>query len=463
MEIAATKAGKRNTFQLDDSYRTIIGLAVPVVLGQLAHFILNFADRYFIARLGINEAAGASLCTSLMWICLSFTSLVSGGTIALVARKIGERNINEANAGSEQSIFIAFIIGIWLSLGGYYFSGDILSLFRAAPNVTKYGLDYFRVIICCFPMLILSQTIWAVFQAAGDTKTPMIVFTGMSIINFVIDPILIFDSFTVFNVTVSGYGLGVRGAAFATVIAEAYAIIWMFLELHRFGRIQVRAFWRIAPDFRMIRRILRIGFWTGINSFSRPLSVAVIQRILAFHGTRSIVAFIFGLQWIALIFLFFEGLRVAVATIVGRSLGKRDVQAAEETIFSGALIGYGFVIIFMVMGFLFAGKAIRVFSADAHIILIGSGYLKIVLIGMIFSVPMTVYSAAFNGAGDTMPPVIISFISNWLGKVGIAALFSFYFGYGVNGVWVAIALSIFLEGAGVYLWFKRGSWKKKKI
>lgn len=454
--------GIKNLFS-GGTFQNIFILAIPVVMGQLAHFILNFADRFFIAKIGINEAAGASLCTSLMWIFFSFTSLVSGGTIAIVSRKIGEKNFTEANTGAEQSMFLAFFIGISLSVLCYYLSNTIMSFFHAEAAVTMAGLNYFRIIICCFPMLILSQTLWAIFQASGNTKTPMIVFTGMSLLNLIIDPFLIFDSMTLFNIKIYGWGLGIKGAAWATFLAETYAIIWMFLELYRYKGIRIRRFWKIRPDISMQKRILKIGFWTGINSFSRPLSVAVIQRILAFHGTLSIAAFIFGLQWIMLIFLFFEGLRVAVSTTVGKNLGKKDIAEAEKTISSGIVIGYVIVIFFMFFGFLFADKAIEIFTSDAYIILIGKGYLQIVLVGMIFSVPMNIYGAAFNGAGDTMPPMIVSFLSNWPGKVGIAAFASYYLGYGVNGVWVAIAISIFMEGTGVYIWFKRGNWKNKIV
>lgn len=453
---------QQSLFSLATLKRILI-LGVPVVFGQLAHFILNFADRFFIAKLGINEAAGASLSTSLMWVLFSFTTLVSGGTIALVSRKIGEKNQEEAASGSEQSFLMSFFLGIGLTAGCFFYSEHIISFFKVEPEVYKLGLDYFSVIICCFPAVIMSQTIWAIFQAAGDTKTPMIIFSAMSLINLVIDPFLIFDSFCLFNITIYGFGLGIKGAGCATVIAEFWAIVVLIIELYRLKKIEIKPFWKILPEICMIKRILKVGFWTGINSFSRPLSTVFMQRILAFHGTNALAAFTFGLQWITFIFLFYEGIRVAVSTMVGRNLGRKDILTTKKTIFTGMVLGYLIICVFLLLGALFAEQAIVIFSNDPEIISIGSKYLHIVLIGMIFSVPMNIYSAVFNGAGDTMPPMIIAFISNWPGKVGIAYISTYLLGYDVNGIWAAVAISIFMEGSGVYLWSKKGNWKHKII
>ncbi|MCK5760078.1 MAG: MATE family efflux transporter, partial [Candidatus Delongbacteria bacterium] len=90
-------------------------------------------------------------------------------------------------------------------------------------------------------------------------------------------------------------------------------------------------------------------------------------------------------------------------------------------------------------------------------------YLVIVFVGMLFNVPMTVYAAAFNGAGDTAPPTIVAFIANWVGKIGFAAIATYYYDLGINWVWFAITLSIVIEGIGLSIWFKRGKWKHKVV
>jgi putative MATE family efflux protein len=285
----------------------------------------------------------------------------------------------------------------------------------------------------------------------------------MSIANILIDPFFIFRSFEIFGLHIHGFGLGIRGAGYATIMAEAFATLWLWVELYHFRLIKIRALWRIRIELSMIRRILRIGIWQGLNGLSRPLTAVVLQRILAFHGTYALAAFLFGYQWISIFFLFFEGLRISVATMVGQSLGRKDYQYASDTVRSGLILGYSLLMIFMAFGFLVPERAIGIFTHNADVITMGVQYLNIVLVGLIFSVPMTVYSAAFNGAGDTRPPMVISAISNWVAKVCVAYVATYYLGLEVNSVWWAIALSIFVEGIGLYLWFRRGEWKKKVV
>jgi putative MATE family efflux protein len=441
----------------------IIRLAIPVILGQITHTLLNFADRYFIAKLGVHEAAGAGLCVTLMWFLFTFTAIISGGTIALVSRKIGEQNEQEAVHSAEQSLLLSVIFGIIITLFSLVISGSVFSFFQAEHQVETLGLLYFRILLIGYPFVMTIITVAAIFQAAGDTKTPMKVFVWMSIANIVIDPFFIFTSFEIFGLQIQGFGLGIRGAGYATIIAEGFATLWLLVELYHFRTIRMNLLWRIRLEPNMIRRILRIGIWQGMNGLSRPLTAVVLQRILAFHGTNALAAFVFGYQWVSIIFLFFEGLRIAVATMVGRDLGKREYQQVSDTVSSGLILGSCLLMVFMVCGFLFPEQAIGIFIHNREVITIGVYYLKIVLMGLIFSVPMTVYSAAFNGAGDTRPPMIISFIANWAVKVGVASMTTYYLGLGVKSVWVAVSLSICVEGVGLYFWFRRGSWKTKMI
>jgi putative MATE family efflux protein len=441
----------------------VVRLAIPVILGQITHTLLNFADRYFIAKLGVQEAAGAGLCVTLMWLLFTFTAIISGGTIALVSRKIGEQNEQEMVRSAEQSLLLSIIFSIIITLFCFGASERIFTFFQVESPVEALGLLYFRILLFGYPFVMVIITIAAIFQAAGDTKTPMKVFVWICIANILIDPFFIFGSFEIFGLRIYGLGLGIRGAGYATILAEAFATVWLWVELYRFQRVKVRPLWRIRLEFSMIRRILRIGVWQGLNGLSRPLTAVVLQRILAVHGTHALAAFLFGYQWISIIFLFFEGLRIAVATMVGQSLGRKDYGYASNTVRSGLMLGNIFLMIFMAFGFVFPEQAIGIFTQNAEVITMGVHYLYIVLIGLIFSVPMTVYSAAFNGAGDTRPPMIISAISNWVAKVGVAYVATYYLGLEVHSVWWAIALSIFVEGIGLYWWFRRGGWKTKVV
>lgn len=462
-----SEVSERTSMQIHlDTFQTmqeITGLAIPVIAGMVSHSILNFADRYFIAKLGVEQAAGASICVTIMWFLFTLSTLVTGGTIALVSRKIGEGKPEEVIQSAQQSILLSFVLSLMIAVICFFVAQPIFTFFGIERGVEVHGIIYFRILVAGLPCVFLIQTISAVFQAAGDTRTPMRVFTGMSVFNLVIDPIFIFDNFEFCGIHINGFGFGIQGAGYATLIAEFLATVWIGFELSRFNKFSIWGSAIFRPDFQMIKRILQIGRWRGLNSFSRPLTGVLLQKIIALHGTNAIAAFIFGFQWISLVFLIFEGLIVAIATLVGRNLGRKDIRHVNQVIQSGLYLGGIVVTVFIVLGLTFAEHAIGLFTDNPAIIAMGTNYMYIVLISMVFSVPMIVYTAAFNGAGDTLPPMIVAFFANWIGKIVIGYYASISLGFGVNGVWIAIAMSIVMESAGDYIWFRRGEWKTKTV
>ena len=438
------------------SFKNIVNLSFPVIFGQIMFTILHFSDRFFIAKLGIDEAAGSSLSGGLVWVMFSVIALVSGGTIAIVSRKVGEKNIKEATLAAEQSIILAFLVSLSITIVVFYFSEGIFAFYGAERIVEQIGLSYFSIIVFGFPLMMTASVIGAVFQAAGDTKTPMKVFTFMSLLNLILDPILIFGVGPIPS-------LGVDGAALATVIAESFAFVYVLKKLSVFKDLNISKYHSFRPDFEMMKRILKIGMWAGLNSLSRPLSAIFLQKVITYHGTKCIAAFSFGIQWISILFIFQDGLRVAVSTLVGQNLGKNDLKEVYETVKSGLKFGFMVMIFFTIFGIVFANEAISIFSSDSEVIKYGASYLRIVLYGILFVIPMTVYGAVFNGSGDTMPPTIIAFAANWVGKIAFAYIASYYLGFGIDSVWIAITISIVIEGLGMTIWYKRGGWIKKKV
>jgi putative MATE family efflux protein len=436
--------------------KRILTLSLPVMMGEIMFSILSFVDRFYIAKLGINEAAGSSLSSTIVWVLIALSTLITGGTIALVSRMVGEKNHEGVAKSAEQSILLALTLGLLVGGITYLFSSDIIGFFNAEPVVEKIGIQYFSILLLGYPLIMLGSTSGVIFQSSGNTKTPMLIFTGMSVLNIILDPMLIF-----------GFGsipaMGVRGAAWATVISELVAASWILTLLYKDKILNLSWISTFIPDFVMIKRILKIGMWSGMNSLSRPLSAIFLQKIITYHGTYFVAAFSFGIQWISIVFIFMQGMRVAISTLVGQFLGQNNHQGAKDTTKTGLQFGYVFILIIMAIGIPFSKQAIGIFTADPAVIEAGSGYLVIVLVGMLFNVPMTVYAAAFNGAGDTAPPTIVAFISNWVGKIGFAAIATYYFNLGINWVWFAITLSIIIEGIGLSIWFKRGKWMHKVV
>jgi len=434
------------------TYKNMISLSFPVMLGMLVHYAFTFADRFFIAKLGLKQAAGGAISSTLFWVIFTFTGLVSGGAIALISRKKGEGNKSELKESMEQSLLLALIVGTTIALIGYFTADHLFKFFDVEDIVAHYGKEYYKTFLFGYPVMYISITMSVMFQATGETKTPMFMFSIMSLLNIVLDPILIF-----------GIGIipafGIRGAAYASIISEVVSGIYMLILFHK--KFKIKLF--IKPQYKMIKRILKIGTWSGLSGFSRPLSGLALQKIIAFYGTAAVAGFGFAIQWLSIAFIFAEGIKVAVSTMIGQYLGSNRLDYLKLTIKKAFVMGSFAIIGTIIFALLFAEEGISIFSKDKEVIEIGSSYLRIVMTSLIFDIPLTVFLAVFSGAGDTKPPMIISFIANWPVKILMASITTYILGMSIIAIWYAIALSIIVEGVGLYLWYLKGNWLKKKI
>ena len=434
------------------TYKNILILSIPIMIGMFVHYAFTFADRFFIATLGLKQAAGGAISSTLFWVIFTFTGLVSGGAIALVSRKKGENNENELKDIIEQSLFLALVVGISIAIVGYFTANQLFAFFDVEEIVAFYGKEYYQTFLFGYPMMYISITVSVIFQAVGETKIPMLIFSFMSLLNIVLDPILIYGVGDIPS-------FGIKGAAYASIISEIISGIWMLILFYKKFKIKLA----IKPKLDMIKRILKIGTWSGLSGFSRPVSGLALQKIIAFYGTSAVAGFGFGIQWLSIAFIFAEGIRVAVSTMVGQYLGSNRLDYLKLTIKKAFILGSMALVTSILLGVIFAKEGISIFSKDPEVIKIGSSYLRIVMISLVFDIPLTVFLAVFSGAGDTKPPMIISFIANWPVKILMASITTYVLGMTIIAVWYAVALSIMVEGMGLYFWYLRGNWLKKKI
>jgi len=308
------------------------------------------------------------------------------------------------------------------------------------------------------PFTFFNLTGRAILQAKGDTKTPMIVFVFMNVINIILDPVLI-------------YGLaffpklGFKGAALATTISNIFAFLFMINIIFR--KVFKRDFNLLKESFKInievIWKIVKIGFFSAIQAIARPITGLAMFIIAAWEGTEALAAFTVGGKMFSLVFIFLTGLNMAISVLVGQNIGKRDIGAAEGIISDGLKLAAINMIVFAIPYFIFAKYLMLLFTQDMVVVDIGVSYLRITYIGILFVIFPMVYGGAFIGAGDTAPPMIASLAANWLFKLPFAILFSRNLGLGANGVWTAISISVIVEALITIFWFRKGSWKYKEV
>lgn len=304
-------------------------------------------------------------------------------------------------------------------------------------------------------IVFMNSTLKTIIQATGDTKTPLYIFGLCNLINMILDPILMF-----------GLDLGIQGAAWATALANLIGCILLNrLVLQKFYNNKMKQITRyFTLEWRSIKPILTVGGWACIQSIARPLTGTLMTSlVLTVGGVKATAAFGAGGQVLNYTFIFLSGLSMAISILVGQSLGEGKIDRCNKIIHEGLKLAFINMIIFAIPYLIFPKQVISIVAREPEVINIGIEYLRIVYIGVIAVVFPDILGAAFRGAGDTYPPMIASILANVVFKLPCAYVLAVLCKVGTKGVWIAIALSVIVEGIMMIKYFKKGTWKEKKI
>jgi putative MATE family efflux protein len=436
--------------------KSIFYLAGPAVGTMFLETAFSLANIFWVGKLGAVSLAAVISSTILIWINYSLAGTISVGVTALVARSVGAKDFNQASSVSRQGYLFAVIFALSLSILGVLFSRLAFVLMGTEPEVTHLGVRYLRIIFAGAVFFFLIDVLGATFRASGDTKTPMLVTMGSVGLNIILDPLLIF-----------GWGpfprLGTDGAAIASIFSQGIASLLFILLIIR-GKLAFKfsPLPKLDLDFSMIWRILRIGIPASTAGILFSLVYLFINKIVALFGTEAIAALGIGNRMESVSFLTCFGFSIAASTLVGQNMGagkpERSARCAWQTAEIAVLIT-GFV---SIMFFTFPRQIASFFISDPKVIEIGIGYLRILALSQMFMALEIVFEGAFGGAGNTVPPMIVSIFGS-LARIPLAYLLAVHWGMGIKGVWWAITLTSIAKGIVLTYWFSRGKWKTKKI
>jgi putative MATE family efflux protein len=434
----------------------LLKLSLPVMAGMILQCLLSTVDIYFVSKLGTTAAAAVSLGNSVAGVIFFFSTLVSAGTIALVARSSGQGDRKAIREVCGMSFTLSVGIGLVVSLACILMVVPILRyLFNPDPEVLELARQFLVILFGGTVLVFVNSSLRTSIQAVGDTMTPLYVFGLANVLNAALNPLLIFH-----------FGMGIRGSAIATVIATALSFLAINAVLiHRIYEGKLSLFLAsLRLDLKTSLRILRIGGWACLQQVTRPLTGMLMFRLVAEAGGRAgIAAFGIGGQLFNYIFIFLVGLSTGLSILVGQSLGRGDRTACDGLIRKGMHLAWFNVALFAIPFLLFPGTVMGFFLADPAVVAAGVSYLRIVYFGVVFVVYITIYGGVFQGAGDSWPPMTASLIANAPVKLVLAYLLAKPLGMGIHGVWVAIALSVVVEAAIIAFYFRKGLWRDQVI
>jgi len=443
------------TVEFVDRHRSgdaIWRIAWPVMVMQALYTALSVVDMFWVGRLGPVAVAAVALGGSAHGVLFTVGQVFSIAVLALAARAAGQGDRRGVAESAKHALLAAGLFSLAPAAAGALLSGRILALLGATPEVVSVGAPYLAVLFGYLPVFYFGMVAYSVFQAVGDTRTPMLVTLAANVLNAVLDPVLIFGWL--------GFPrLGVTGAALATAACQSAGVLVTVLVLHRRGLLGLGPGLR----WRTVRTVFAVGVPAGLQAVTRPVTGMLLFGLVTGFGVAATAAFGIGLRILGVMYVYLGGLGSAGEALVGQSLGRGRPDLAVSVSRRVTVLAFLVQLAVLPLVFLFAPLVTRLFNGDPGVVRFGTEYLRVLAPVLVLLGLSTGWASAQRGAGATGPPMYAALVSNWLVKLPVAWLLSRATGLGVTGVWVGIGVSIAVETVMVGLWYRLGNWQRKEL
>ena len=427
-------------------------LAIPMMLEMSMEAVFAVVDIAFVSQLGTDAIAAVGITEALVTVLYAIAVGLGMGITAMVSRRVGARNIDEAASVTGQALWLGAVLSIVIGVFGVLYAEEMLYLMGASESVVTTGAGFTAVLLGGAVSILYLFILNAAFRGAGDASVAFRSLWIANGLNIILDPCFIF-----------GLGpfpeMGVTGAAVATTIGRGAGVayqLWYLLDGRGRLKFQLQHM-RLVP--RLIKRMLVISIG-GVGQFLISTSSwIIVMRIIALYGSNAIAAYTIGLRMLEFIWLPAWGLGNAAATLVGQNLGAGRAERAEQSAWRAAKYNFFFM---TAVGFAMVAAAPAVtalFSSDPEVIYYGANCLRILGLGFPIYAVGLILTQALNGAGDTFTPTLINLICFWLLQIPLAYWLATTMQAGPNGVFIAIVVSESLVTVFSVIIFRRGRWK----
>ena len=445
----------------DNLYKNIMYLGWPAVIQSILQVLVGTIDIKMVGSVGIDAISAVGTGRNVIMIFMVLVMAVSTGTIAMVSRAIGRDDEESASISSAQSFLLCIYASAIIIPIGLLSNRWILELLGVSDNVLALAQEYMVVFFVSIPFFLLHFIAKSIFQAAGDTKTPLIVDIIVNITNVIGNFIFIY-----------GFGpipaMGVMGAAIGTALGRFVGTLISWTALFS-GKFVIKVNYKdiLKPRWNFSKQILGIGLPAAFQGLTRNVTRFILFGILArtVMAEAAMPAFVIGsnLNQYALM----PGLAVgtAAATLSGMNIGANKLKRAEESGRASAILGAALMGVISFVFVIFAGPLINFFLdvPNPDVIKIGRIFLLIIAISEPFHAVTITLSRTMQGGGYTKKPFLVTLISWFIIRVPLAYLLALVFNFQSTGVWLSISITTIISGILTYLLFKRGQWKHVRI
>lgn len=422
--------------------RNILSIALPMTVAQVVNILYSLVDRMYIGHIpdvGHTSLTGMGLTFPLITIVMAFANLggMGGSPLCSIYRGQGEEERASTVTGNTLTLLLCF--GFVIPLVTLPFLNLILLAFGASDATLPYARDYIFIYLLGTPFVMVGLGMNPFINAQGFGNKGMLTVMLGAVVNLVLDPILIY-----------GLGMGVKGAALATIFAQACSAVWVLSFLTGKKSLLPLRPCHLRPQWANLRRIITLGLSGFFTSLTNSLVQIVCNKVLYIYGGDlyvGVMTIINSLREVT--FMLIQGFGSGVQPVLGYNYGAREYKRVCSGIRFAVAVTVGYSALIWLLNMTIPSLLIRIFNDNPDMLQAGVPALRVYFSMFIFMALMISSQSIFVGLGQAKKSIFFSILRKAVINAPLTVLLAFL--WGVDGVFVAEAVSQFVCGLLCFL------------
>ncbi len=433
-------------------YKKIALFAIPLLLGNFFQLMYNTIDSIVVGNyVGKEALAAVGASTPIINLLIAFFQGLATGAGVVVSRYYGARKQEEESKAIHSFLLFSILFGIALSIVGYFVSPVILRMMNTPSDYYNDADGYLAIYFLGATFLIVYNAGTGILQAVGDSKNPLYFLIATSILNIFLD--LLF---------VKGFGMGVDGAAWATIISECISMLLVINLLMRTKNEYKVTLKNLKIDFSILKQIVEIGVPAGLQGMIVSVSNVIVMAYINQFGSSGVAGFSCSNKIDNFMGLPVNSLMLAITTFVGQNLGARQYERVKQGVRAALVMSISIVVTLGVFVFLFSDSLMRIFTSDMDVIEDGTIILRIMCPCYIFLCFHQVYSGALRASGRSSVPMITSIIAFVvMRQIFLAVAIPLYHHISIIGIGYSFTWAMAALMTGIY--YFTSNWLQKAM
>ena len=440
-------------------------LSLPAILAQLTTTVMQYIDASMVGSLGAEASAAIGLVETTTWMIGSLCSAGSAGFYVQVAHLLGAGRPRDARSVLRQAVSSMLLFGLIIGAVALSISPLLPRWLGGGDDIAATSSAYFAIFALCIPFFQFSMLGAGMLRSSGNMVVPSVLSVSMMAMDVVFNFFLIFPTRQIdilgTSLTMPGAGLGVKGAAIGTGLAEVItALLMMYFLCIRSRELGLRAEkGSFRPTRKCLKEAFRIGMPMGVQQMIMNSAYIVITIIIAPLGTVALAANSLGIVIESLCYMPGYGISDAATTLVGQSMGAGRKNLMRRFAYMAVAMGMTVMAVMGVVMYVTAPYTMAMLTPVAEVRELGTTVLRIEAFAEPMFAAAIVCYGAFVGASDTLMPSGMNLLSMWGVRITLAALLAPRMG--LRGVWLAMCIELCFRGLIFLARLKWGKWEKK--